>query len=115
MVMVHKERFGMMVMCFTCHYIDMKEVHSIPTVISDLSTWSVMVKVSASKWLLFPKVNLKRILIGVRSVNIPWPGPGFGDADYIYAFQRIIMPIAYEFNPDLVISKSLPLYYPRFS
>lgn len=49
MVMVHKERFGMMVMCFTCHYIDMKEVHSTPTAISDLSTWSVMVKVSASK------------------------------------------------------------------
>lgn len=26
-----------------------------------------------------------------------------GDRDYIAAFQRIIMPIAYEFNPELVI------------
>lgn len=40
-----------------------------------------------------------------RSVNIPWPSGGFGDSDYIYAFQKIVMPIAYEFNPDLVISK----------
>jgi histone deacetylase 6 len=38
------------------------------------------------------------------SVNIPWPTFGFGDADYMYAFQHIVMPIAYEFNPDLVIS-----------
>lgn len=26
-----------------------------------------------------------------------------GDADYIYAFQQVVMPIATEFNPDLVI------------
>ena len=26
-----------------------------------------------------------------------------GDADYIYAFQKVVMPIAYEFNPQLVI------------
>ena len=26
-----------------------------------------------------------------------------GDGDYIYAFQRIVMPIALEFQPDLVI------------
>ncbi|WVQ79099.1 hypothetical protein IAT38_001193 [Cryptococcus sp. DSM 104549] len=38
-----------------------------------------------------------------KCVNVPWPGPGFGDADYIYAFQKIIMPIGYEFDPDLVI------------
>ncbi|KAJ9110177.1 hypothetical protein QFC20_003029 [Naganishia adeliensis] len=37
------------------------------------------------------------------SVNIPWPKRGFGDADYLYAFQKIIMPIAYEFAPELVI------------
>lgn len=28
---------------------------------------------------------------------------GMGDGDYMYAFQRVIMPIALEFNPDLVI------------
>ena len=26
-----------------------------------------------------------------------------GDADYMYAFQKVVMPIAAEFNPDLVI------------
>ncbi|GAA6010687.1 hypothetical protein JCM10207_005798 [Rhodosporidiobolus poonsookiae] len=37
------------------------------------------------------------------SVNIPFPHEGMGDADYVYAFQRIVMPIAYEFAPDFVI------------
>ncbi|GAA5820597.1 hypothetical protein JCM3770_007170 [Rhodotorula araucariae] len=37
------------------------------------------------------------------SVNIPFLNEGMGDADYLYAFQRIVMPIAYEFAPDLVI------------
>lgn len=37
------------------------------------------------------------------SVNIAWPGGGMGDADYLYAFQKVVMPIAVEFAPDLVI------------
>lgn len=41
----------------------------------------------------------------LRSVNIPWPKKGFGDGDYMVAFSSIIMPIAYEFAPDLVLSK----------
>ena len=28
-----------------------------------------------------------------------------GDADYILAFQKIVMPIALEFSPELVISE----------
>ena len=39
------------------------------------------------------------------SVNVPWPESGMGDAEYIYAFQKVIMPIALEFAPELVISK----------
>lgn len=39
------------------------------------------------------------------SVNIPWPNAGHGDAEYIHAFQQIVMPIAYEYAPDLVMSK----------
>jgi len=27
-----------------------------------------------------------------------------GDADYLFAFQQIVMPIGHEFDPDLVIS-----------
>lgn len=38
------------------------------------------------------------------SVNIPWPSPGMTDGDYIYAFQKIVMPIATEFAPEMVIS-----------
>ncbi|KAI0829722.1 histone deacetylase complex protein [Trametes gibbosa] len=37
------------------------------------------------------------------SVNIPWPEKGMGDAEYILAFQKVVMPIALEFSPDLVI------------
>lgn len=38
------------------------------------------------------------------NVNIPWEGGGgLGDADYIHAFQKVVMPIAYEYNPELVI------------
>jgi len=32
-----------------------------------------------------------------------------GDAEYLWAFQKIVMSIAMEFAPDLVIGK----FYPR--
>ena len=38
-----------------------------------------------------------------RNVNIPWSDSGMGDADYLFAFQQVVMPIAHEFDPDLVI------------
>lgn len=38
-----------------------------------------------------------------RSVNVPWPVHGMGDADYLYAFHHLVMPIAQEFAPDFVI------------
>lgn len=41
-----------------------------------------------------------------RNVNIPWPSQGMGDGDYMYAFQQVVMPIAQEFDPDLVIVAS---------
>lgn len=37
------------------------------------------------------------------NVNVPWPAKGMGDGDYMYAFQHVVMPIATEFDPDLVI------------
>ncbi|XP_018305057.1 histone deacetylase 6 isoform X2 [Mycetomoellerius zeteki] len=37
------------------------------------------------------------------NVNIPWNKKGMGDAEYIAAFQQVIMPIAYQFNPELVL------------
>jgi histone deacetylase 6 len=38
-----------------------------------------------------------------KNVNIPWPEHGMGDAEYIHAFQEVVVPIAMEFDPDLVI------------
>jgi histone deacetylase 6 len=38
-----------------------------------------------------------------RNVNIGWHDQGMGDGEYIAAFQKIVMPIAQEFDPDLVV------------
>jgi histone deacetylase 6 len=38
-----------------------------------------------------------------RNVNIGWHDQKMGDGEYMAAFQRIVMPIAREFDPDLVI------------
>lgn len=40
------------------------------------------------------------------NINIPWPIGGVGDADYIYAFNKVVMPVCNEFQPDLVIISS---------
>ncbi|OXU23235.1 hypothetical protein TSAR_003178 [Trichomalopsis sarcophagae] len=37
------------------------------------------------------------------NVNIPWNKRGMGDAEYIAAFQQVVMPIAYQYNPELVL------------
>lgn len=41
-----------------------------------------------------------------KNINIPWPSKGMGDADYLFAFQHVIMPVAFDFNPDFVIIAS---------
>ncbi|KAK0626111.1 histone deacetylase A-like protein [Immersiella caudata] len=38
-----------------------------------------------------------------KNINIGWHDQGMGDGEYMAAFQKIVMPIAQEFNPDLVI------------
>ncbi|KAI9244363.1 hypothetical protein BDA99DRAFT_529154 [Phascolomyces articulosus] len=38
-----------------------------------------------------------------RTVNIPWPSADMTDGDYLYAFRQVVMPIAMEFAPSLVI------------
>ncbi|XP_058127858.1 histone deacetylase 6 [Anopheles ziemanni] len=37
------------------------------------------------------------------NVNIPWNRKGMGDAEYVAAFHSIVLPIAYEFEPELVL------------
>lgn len=36
-------------------------------------------------------------------MNVPWAGKDMGNGDYIAAFHQVLVPIAYEFNPDLII------------
>ncbi|KAK8094738.1 histone deacetylase A [Apiospora hydei] len=38
-----------------------------------------------------------------KNVNIGWVNQGMGDGEYLAAFQEIVMPIAQEFDPDMVI------------
>ncbi|XP_045138133.1 histone deacetylase 6-like isoform X3 [Portunus trituberculatus] len=37
------------------------------------------------------------------TINIPWNKSGMGDAEYMAAFTQVIMPVAYQFNPQLVL------------
>jgi len=37
------------------------------------------------------------------TVNIPWGSGGAGDGDYISAMHQVVLPIAYEFAPDMII------------
>ena len=37
------------------------------------------------------------------NINIPWLGHAMGDGDYRVAFEKIIMPVARKFAPDLIM------------
>lgn len=41
--------------------------------------------------------------VGKNVVNIPWSGGPMGDKEYLAAFFNIVLPIAYNFNPELVL------------
>lgn len=88
---------------FIFQYIDMMEVLSIHAVNSAVWPLAAKARVSVCKSCLI-WVLISWIPDVPSSVNIPWPEKGMGDADYIHAFQRIVMPIAMEFAPELVIS-----------
>uniref|UniRef100_A0A8D3ASR1 Protein deacetylase HDAC6 n=1 Tax=Scophthalmus maximus TaxID=52904 RepID=A0A8D3ASR1_SCOMX len=38
-----------------------------------------------------------------RTMNLSWNKVGMKDADYITAFQQLLLPVAYEFQPELVL------------
>lgn len=40
-----------------------------------------------------------------KNINVPWPSHGFGNDDYIYVFNKLLMPVAFEFDPDIVLGK----------
>ena len=37
------------------------------------------------------------------NVNVAWSCGNMGDAEYVAAFQQVLMPIATQFNPELVL------------
>ncbi|XP_012881215.1 PREDICTED: histone deacetylase 10 isoform X2 [Dipodomys ordii] len=37
------------------------------------------------------------------TVNLPWNQVGMGNADYLAAFLHVLLPLAFEFNPELVL------------
>lgn len=37
------------------------------------------------------------------NINIAWPEAGYGDMEYMAAFDEIVMPVANAYNPDLVL------------
>lgn len=92
----------------TSRFIDMETISTLE-VLTELSSLSDLVPVKDCSY----SVSSPQTLQSWRctdlprqnhsSVNIPFHEQGMGDADYIYAFQQIVMPIAYEFAPDIVL------------
>lgn len=52
-----------------------------------------------------PPPYLTTLVLLSSSVNIPWSKGGKGDGDYLYAFDKMVMPIAKEFIPDIVLGR----------
>ncbi|KAJ2670559.1 Histone deacetylase hda1 [Coemansia spiralis] len=40
------------------------------------------------------------------NINVPWASGGMGDGDYMYAFKKLVIPVAREFRPDMIIVAS---------
>lgn len=37
------------------------------------------------------------------NINVPWENGRCGDADYLAAWEHVLIPVANEFSPDLII------------
>lgn len=37
------------------------------------------------------------------NVNVPWNSVGLGDGDYLATFHQVVMPLAYQYDPQLVL------------
>jgi len=54
----------------------------------------------------FPSAGMEYIGVDAGlgyNINVPWPCGGMGDADYLYVFEKIVMPIARQYKPEMVI------------
>ncbi|XP_033721667.1 polyamine deacetylase HDAC10 isoform X9 [Tursiops truncatus] len=50
-----------------------------------------------------PRGEDPAVLPGRASTDAPWPQVGMGNADYVAAFLHVLLPVAFEFNPELVL------------
>jgi histone deacetylase 6 len=61
---------------------------------------------STHQWPFYPGTGALHEVGGAaaagRTINVPW-GPGRGDADHMAAFDRVLVPAARRFEPDLVL------------
>lgn len=51
----------------------------------------------------FPATLQSNYNIRKNVINIPWNGGPMTDAEYMLALFNVILPIAYDFNPELVL------------
>lgn len=95
----------MILTCYMYQYIDTIMGASIQVGLS--VGWTHAVRVSAKERKHnYARLGFPSFSYGThRSVNIPWPEKGMGDAEYLHAFLKVVMPIAMEFAPELVISE----------
>lgn len=55
----------------------------------------------------YPMEQLSNFTTGSKNIiNIPWNDDKMGDTEYILSYLNIVLPTAYEFNPDLVLVSS---------
>jgi histone deacetylase 6 len=92
--MGHRQLSNRIRMCCIYHYIDLASIQKTKPqraedIVGKAKAWESNISIPPD--------------LTFRNVNIPWAVGNVGDADYIYAFQKVVMPIAYEFNPQLVI------------
>lgn len=91
---------------FTSHYMSTRTAGSTPRAPKETGTTVARVLGLESECCGREEILRERSNnVDNRNINIPWPDQGMGDGDYMYAFQEVVMPIATEFDPDLVISK----------
>ena len=94
----------MTLMFFTFPCMSTRTVASTPEVLRETGISVAQVPELESEF-LFEHMKRPKSLMLLRNVNIPWPDQGMGDGDYMFAFQEVVMPIAQEFDPDLVIGE----------
>lgn len=100
--------FTMTHLCCISLSIGSRREHSIRTTLKGILNSVARVKVpDCRSFIIYLSFGLMTLIRANRfsNVNIPWTEGGKLDGDYIYAFQKLVMPIALEYNPDFVISK----------